>query len=206
MSLFNTFLLFLKSMNRLIFATNNDHKLREIRKILDGHYHIDGLKDIGFREEIAETSHTLEGNAILKARYIQKKFNTDCFADDTGLEIEALSGKPGVHSARYAGIECISENNINKVLKEMQGVKNRKARFRTVIALIKAGEEYLFEGTIKGNIISKKRGTGGFGYDPVFIPDGDTRTFAEMPLEEKNQVSHRAVAIKKLVDFLNDHK
>jgi XTP/dITP diphosphohydrolase len=193
-------------MNRLIFATNNNHKLQEIRTILDGKYHVSGLKAIGFSEEIAETSHTLEGNAILKARYIQKEFNTNCFADDTGLEIEALNGKPGVHSARYAGVDCISENNIQKVLQELQGIGNRKARFRTVIALIKDGREFLFEGTVSGTIIKEKRGSSGFGYDPIFIPEGDTRTFAEMPLEEKNQVSHRAAAIKKLVAFLNGHQ
>ena len=192
-------------MNRLIFATNNQHKLQEIRSILGEKFQVDGLKDIGFNEDIAETSHTLEGNAILKARYIQRKYNTDCFADDTGLEIDALSGKPGVHSARYAGIECISENNISKVLKEMQGVNERNARFRTVIALIKESKEFLFEGTVSGKIIEGKRGKNGFGYDPIFIPDGDTRTFAEMPLDEKNQVSHRAAAINKLVTFLNNH-
>lgn len=193
-------------MNRLIFATNNIHKLHEIKSILKGLYTVEGLHDIGFDEEIAETSHTLEGNAILKARYIQERFQTDCFADDTGLEIDALGGKPGVHSARYAGIECLSESNIRKVLNELDGVEDRKARFRTVIALIKDGREFLFEGIINGKIISEKRGDGGFGYDPIFVPEGENRTFAEMPLEEKNLISHRGLAIKKLTDFLNGNR
>ncbi|MBU2651154.1 MAG: RdgB/HAM1 family non-canonical purine NTP pyrophosphatase, partial [Bacteroidetes bacterium] len=176
-------------MNKLIFATNNPHKLREIRQILKDKFEVDSLQDIGFQEEIAETSHTLEGNAILKARIIQQRYRRDCFADDTGLEIHALGGKPGVHSARYAGEDCIAENNIQKVLSELNGATDRKARFRAVIALILDGKEYLFEGIVNGTIIDTKRGKDGFGYDPIFVPDGKELTFAEMSPEEKNKIS-----------------
>jgi len=191
-------------MNKLIFATNNLHKLREIRQILKGKFEVDSLQDIGFQEEIAETSHTLEGNAILKARLIHQRYRRDCFADDTGLEIHALGGKPGVHSARYAGEDCISENNIQKVLLELNGAKDRKARFRTIIALILDGKEYLFEGIVNGTIISDKRGHDGFGYDPIFVPDGKELTFSEMSPEEKNKISHRGRALKKLTEFLSE--
>jgi len=189
-------------MKKLVFATNNLNKLKEIQQIVGNEYNIVGLKDIGCNEDIPETANTLEGNALLKAKYVKNNYNLDCFADDTGLEIEALNGRPGVHSARYAGDDCISENNIDKVLHELKNIDNRKARFRTVISLILGNKEYSFEGIVNGKIISDKIGNEGFGYDPIFIPDGYKETFAQMPLSEKNKISHRALAMKKLIDFL----
>ena len=189
-------------MKQLVFATNNAHKLDEVRKILGGKFNVLSLKEIGCNDDIAETAETFESNALIKARYIHDKYGYDCFADDSGLEIDALGGAPGVYSARYAGEAHDSEKNMAKVLGQLQGVENRAARFRTVIALILDGKEHLFEGEIAGRIIEERRGAGGFGYDPIFIPDGENRTFAEMDDAQKNGISHRARAVKKLVAFL----
>jgi XTP/dITP diphosphohydrolase len=189
---------------KLVFATNNAHKLDEIRAILGDKVEVLSLKDIHCEADIPETADTLEGNAALKAEYIYKNFGLDCFADDTGLEVEALGGAPGVYSARYAGGEGHdSEANMKKLLAELDGETNRKAQFRTVICLIEGGAEHLFEGIVKGEIIEKKRGCSGFGYDPVFVPEGYTETFAEMGSEEKNKISHRARATQKLCDYLS---
>ena len=187
---------------KLIFATHNPHKLEEIRKIVGNSYELISLKEIGFSEEIPEEQPTLEGNALQKARYVHQRFGWDCFADDTGLEIEALNNAPGVYSARYAGENHDSEANIQKVLKELHHITHRKARFRTVIALIHGQEEHLFEGIIEGEIIREKRGVEGFGYDPIFRPEGYEQTFAEMPLALKNRISHRGLAVQKLGQFL----
>lgn len=189
---------------KLVFATNNAHKLDEIRAILGDKVEVLSLKDIHCEADIPETADTLEGNAALKAEYIYKNFGLDCFADDTGLEVEALGGAPGVYSARYAGGEGHdSEANMKKLLAELDGKTNRKAQFRTAICLIGGGAEHLFEGIVKGEIIEKKRGCSGFGYDPVFVPEGYTETFAEMGSEEKNKISHRARATQKLCDYLS---
>lgn len=190
-------------MKQLVFATNNAHKLDEVRKILGEKFNVLSLKEIGCNDDIAETAETFDGNALIKARYIRDKYGYDCFADDSGLEIDALGGAPGVYSARYAGEAHDSEKNMAKVLEQLQGIENRAARFRTVIALILDGKEHLFEGEIAGRIIEERRGAGGFGYDPIFIPDGETRTFAEMDDAQKNGISHRARAVKKLVAFLD---
>lgn len=189
---------------KLVFATNNQHKLDEVRKITDGYADIISLSDINCHEDIPETADTLEGNALQKAHYIKDNFGYDCFADDTGLEVEVLDNAPGVYSARYAGLAHDSEANINKLLHEMENKENRKARFRTVIALILDGKEYMFEGIINGSIINEKRGKAGFGYDPIFIPDSYSQTFAEMGNDIKNKISHRAKAIKKLTTFLSN--
>lgn len=186
----------------LVFATNNVHKLMEIRTIIPGGFSILALEDIGCHAEIPETSETLEGNADLKAMFVFEKYGLNCFADDTGLEVEALHGRPGVHSARYAGQDGNADKNIEKLLGEMKGMQNRKARFRTVISLVSEGRVTHFEGIVEGKIISEKRGREGFGYDPVFVPDGYEQTFAEMPLEIKNQISHRGRATRKLVEYL----
>ncbi len=186
----------------LIFATNNAHKLSEIKAAIQQKIEISGLSEIGCAEDIPETSDTLEGNALQKARFIYEKYGKDCFADDTGLEIDALEGRPGVYSARYAGEGKSFEDNMNKVLEELKGNQQRGACFRTVIALILQGKEYLFEGKVCGDILTEKHGTKGFGYDPIFRPDGYDITFAEMPLDEKNRISHRGLAVQKLVDFL----
>lgn len=189
---------------RLVFATNNGHKLEEIRAILGNTVEILSLKDIGCHEDIPETAATLEGNAAQKAEFIYKRYGLDCFADDTGLEVEALGGAPGVYSARYAGGEGHdSEANMRKLLAELAGKDDRKAQFRTVICLIEAGEKHLFEGVVKGKIIEEKRGGSGFGYDPVFVPEGYAETFAEMGNEEKNKISHRARAVQALCAYLN---
>jgi len=190
----------------LVFATNNPHKLFEINQALKNRIHIIGLKDIGCDEDIPETAETIEGNAVQKAKYVSEKFHCHCFADDTGLEIDCLQGRPGVYSARYAGEEKSFEANMNKVLEEMQGVENRKARFRCVIALLIDGELHLFEGIINGSITTEKHGKEGFGYDPIFLPEGYNRTFAEMDIEEKNLISHRGLAVEKLTAFLIDKK
>lgn len=188
---------------KLVFATNNAHKLDEIRAILGDRVEVLSLKDIHCEADIPETADTLEGNAALKAEYIYKNYGLDCFADDTGLEVEVLGGAPGVYSARYAGGEGHdSEANMKKLLVELEGKTNRKAQFRTAICLIEGGMEHLFEGVVKGEIIEKKRGCSGFGYDPVFVPEGYTETFAEMGNEEKNKISHRARATQKLCDYL----
>ena len=189
-------------MKTLVFATNNAHKLEEVRAILGNDFQIASLKEIGCYDDIPETADTLEGNAMQKAQYIKEKFGMDCFADDTGLEVEALNNAPGVFSARYAGPGHDSEANMKKLLSEMQGKENRKARFRTVIALLLDGKEYTFEGIVKGNIIEEKRGDSGFGYDPIFVPEGYDLTFAELGNDIKNKISHRAEAVKKLSAFL----
>lgn len=188
----------------LIFATNNAHKVKEIKNAVNGKYDVKSLAEIGCTDDIPETEPTLEGNARLKSEYVVNKFNVNCFADDTGLEIEALNGEPGVYSARYAGEQCSFEDNMNKVLENLEGKENRKAKFRTVISLILEGKEYQFEGSVEGEILKEKSGTEGFGYDPIFRPDGYKETFAEMPLDLKNQISHRGRAVKKLVEFLNN--
>lgn len=191
-------------MRKLVFATNNAHKLEEIRAILGEKVEILSLKDIHCDTDIPETADTLEGNAALKAEFIYEHYGLDCFADDTGLEVEALGGAPGVYSARYAGGEGHdSEANMKKLLKELSGETNRKAQFRTAICLIEGGEKHLFEGVVKGEIIEEKRGNSGFGYDPVFVPEGFEQTFAELGAEVKNQISHRARAVQCLCEYLN---
>lgn len=189
-------------MKKIVFATNNAHKLKEIREITNGKIEILSLADIDSHDEIEEPGETLEENALIKARFVKEKYGFDCFADDTGLEVEALNNAPGVYSARYAGEACRPEDNMRKLLSELQGETNRKARFRTVIALLFEGKEYFFEGEIQGQIIEEKKGNEGFGYDPVFQPDGYDKTFAELGEEQKNKISHRALAVNKLVDFL----
>ena len=186
----------------LVFATNNQHKLKEVQALLGNHFRLLSLIDIGFDEEIPEDFDTLQDNALQKARYINSRFGYNCFADDTGLEVDALNGEPGVYSARYAGEAKNPHDNIVKLLNNLIGVKNRHAQFRTVIALILNGSEYLFEGKLEGEIIEEGRGGDGFGYDPIFLPEGYNQTFAEMPLDVKNQISHRGRAVVKLVDFL----
>lgn len=190
-------------MKRLVFATNNAHKLEEVSAILGDKIELLSLKDINCQTDIPETADTLEGNALLKSSYIFRNYHLDCFADDTGLEVEALDGAPGVYSARYAGGEGHNaEANMLKLLHEMESKENRKAQFRTVISLILDGKKYLFEGVIKGEIIKEKRGDSGFGYDPVFVPEGYNQTFAELGNDIKNRISHRALAVNKLCDFL----
>jgi len=190
-------------MSELIFATNNLHKLTEIKSIIGDKFSIKSLQQIGCNEDIPETAPTLEGNALLKAEFVFNRYGKNCFADDTGLEIEALNGRPGVFSARYATNGHDFEANIDKVLSELSGIENRKARFRTVIALILDGSVHYFEGIVNGEIIAERKGGKGFGYDPVFLPDGYQLTFAEMSLSEKNTISHRAKAVNRLVEFLN---
>ena len=189
-------------MRKIVFATNNQHKLSEVRNILSDDFEIISLKELGFNDDIPETGVTLAENASQKSQFIFEKFQVDCFSDDTGLEVEALNGAPGVYSARYAGEKATYEDNVNKLLFEMKGQTNRKAAFKTVISLILDGKEYLFEGKVEGEIVPYKRGVGGFGYDPVFLPAGFDKTFSEMPPELKNKISHRGKATAKLVDFL----
>lgn len=189
-------------MHTLVFATNNPHKAREIEQILGGNYRILTLKDIGCQEDIEETENTLEGNALLKARYVKSKYGYDCFSEDTGLEVEALGGAPGVHTARYAGDSRSPEANIALLLQNLENKVLRNARFRTIIALIINGKEVIFEGVCPGRIAFSKRGDGGFGYDPVFIPEGFEQTFAELGEEVKNRISHRAQATEKLRSVL----
>lgn len=188
----------------LVFATNNKHKIREISDLLDKNFRILGLADLGITEDIPEEAETLEENALFKARYVHEKTGLNVFADDTGLEVSSLGGAPGVYSARYAGESKSFDDNIEKLLREMMDLSERSARFRTVIALIIDGSEYLFEGTVEGEIIRERRGSGGFGYDPVFLASGYDLTFAEIPLSEKNRISHRAIAMRKLIGFLSD--
>jgi XTP/dITP diphosphohydrolase len=188
---------------KIIFASNNLNKIREINNVLGNSFTLLGLKDINMNEDIPENEMTLEGNALYKARHIFKATGMNVFADDTGLEVEVLNGRPGVHSARFAGENKNSDANIEKLLSLLKNSSNRNARFKTVIALILDGKEYIFEGIVRGTIIDEKRGREGFGYDPVFIPDGKTLTFAEMNLDEKNSISHRARAVEKLKLFLN---
>lgn len=190
-------------MKTLVFATNNKHKLDEVRKITANLVNIVSLAEINCHDDIPETADTLEGNALLKAQYIKEHYGFDCFADDTGLEVESLNNAPGVYSARYAGPENNAEANMNKLLKALEGKENRKARFRTVIALILNGKEYQFDGIINGSITESKKGDCGFGYDPIFMPEGQTQTFAELGDDIKNTISHRALAVKKLAEFLS---
>ncbi|MBN8692182.1 MAG: non-canonical purine NTP diphosphatase [Bacteroidetes bacterium] len=186
----------------LVFVTANAHKAAEVQKVVSTAIKIVSLKDINCNDDIEETATTFQGNALLKAKHVYNKYNKNCFADDSGLEVEALNNEPGVFSARYAGVPKSDEKNTAKLLKNLEGIENRKARFRTVIALILDGKEYLFEGIIEGTIAQQPIGTNGFGYDPVFIPAGYTKTFAQMTAEEKNQISHRAIAVSKMNEFL----
>ncbi|CAI8365476.1 MAG: Non-canonical purine NTP pyrophosphatase [Flavobacterium sp. SCGC AAA160-P02] len=188
---------------KLVFATNNHHKLKEVQKMLPSSIQLLSLKDICCFEEIEETAMTLEGNATLKANYITEKYGYDCFADDTGLEVTSLNGEPGVLSARYAGEYGNSEKNMEKLLNKLAEKTNRNAQFRTAVAFNIKNEKYLFEGICKGQILKKKSGDGGFGYDPIFRPEGYSKSFADMSFEEKNKISHRGIAIQKLVQFLN---
>lgn len=187
---------------KLLFATHNKNKLSEVKALMPNNIDLIGLSDLNFHEDIAETESTIEGNASLKSQSIYKITGINCFSDDSGLLVDALNGEPGVHSARYAGEHKNDEDNIQKLLRELTGKENRKAHFKTVMSLIIDGQEYLFEGKIYGNITTEKRGANGFGYDPVFIPDGYTKTFAEMAKEEKSSISHRGIALKQLIAFL----
>lgn len=189
---------------KLVFATNNRHKLDEVRAIVGDRVEVLPLNDIECHDEIPETADTLQGNALIKARYIYDKYGLNCFADDTGLEVEALGGEPGVYSARYAGEECSSEANMQKLLHNLTGKSNRNAQFRTVIALIINGEEKLFNGIVKGSITEEKRGDSGFGYDPIFIPEGFSESFAQMSSEQKNSISHRYRATEQLSNYLKE--
>lgn len=190
---------------KILFATNNAHKLTEVQAVLGDSYTLVTPRDCGVTEEIPETQPTLEGNALQKARYLYERTGLDCFADDTGLEVEALGGAPGVHSARYATDDHDFAANNRLLLQNLAGEENRRARFRTVVALILGGREYLFEGVVEGQIIDRETGHEGFGYDPLFRPDGYDRTFAQMTTEEKNAVSHRARAVRKLAAFLHEY-
>ncbi len=189
-------------MREIVFATNNKNKLAEMRQIMDGLYCVMSLEELGCHEEIVEDADTIQGNAKIKADFITNKYHVDCFADDTGLEVEALNGAPGVYSARYAGEHCSYQDNVNKMLNAMKGCENRRAAFRTVIALNLNGETYFFEGRCDGQITKEQRGSEGFGYDPIFQPDGFDLTFAELGSEAKNSISHRGRATKKLIEFL----
>ncbi|WP_439473946.1 non-canonical purine NTP diphosphatase [Algoriphagus formosus] len=187
---------------KICFATNNSKKIEEVRAALPKSIEIVSLKEIGCEEELPETGDTLDHNAFQKARYVKEKYSVDCFADDTGLEVEALQGEPGVYSGRYAGEPRSDERNVDLLLKNLSGISNREAQFRTVIALILGEDEYAFEGVAKGMIIEERRGEKGFGYDPIFVPEGMNRTFAELDMEEKNRISHRGKAVHALVQFL----
>ena len=192
-------------MRDIVFATNNKNKLAEMRQIMDGLYHVLSLEELGCHEEIIEDADTIQGNAKIKADYITNNYHVDCFADDTGLEVEALNGAPGVYSARYAGEHWSYQDNVNKMLNAMKDCENRKAAFRTVIALNLDGETYYFEGRCDGQITKEQRGLEGFGYDPIFQPDGYEQTFAELGSEVKNSISHRGRATRKLIEFLKTH-
>lgn len=187
---------------RLVFATNNKHKLEEVQKAVGDSFEILSLKEVAGDVDIEETGTILEENAKIKAMYVLDNHGLNCFADDTGLEIEALNGEPGVYSARYAGENCSFDDNMNKVLEKMKGMDNRKAKFRTVIHLVIDGKEKVFVGEVNGTITREKQGEKGFGYDPIFMPDGYNKTFAELSMEEKNKISHRGLATKKLIEFL----
>lgn len=189
-------------MERLVLASNNPHKIEEMNQVIGSSFLLKGLADIECFEELPETQETIEGNALQKAQYVFDNYNYVCFSDDSGLEVEALNGNPGVHSAYYAGPQRNADDNIKKLLKNLDGVQNRNAQFRTVIALVEASGYKLFEGIISGEILLERRGVGGFGYDPIFKPYGHTKTFAEMSIEEKNKISHRAIAIHKLAEYL----
>ena len=188
-------------VKKIVFATGNSNKLKEINSVINS-FKIVGLKDLGITEEIPETGDTLMKNALQKAKYVYNKTGLDCFSDDTGLEIEALNYRPGVYSAMYAGPDCNTENNIRKVLQELEESTNRKAQFKTVIALILNGKEYFFEGVVSGVILKERSGKGGFGYDPIFKPVGYEESFAVMTIDQKNEISHRGLAVKKLINFL----
>ena len=190
---------------KLVFATNNRHKLEEVRAIVGNRVEVLSLNDIDCHDDIPETADTLQGNALIKARYIYEKYGMDCFADDTGLEVEELGGEPGVFSARYAGEECNSEANMQKLLHNLTGKNNRNAQFRTVIALIIKGEEKLFNGIVKGTITEEKRGNSGFGYDPIFVPEGFSESFAQMSGDMKNSISHRYRATEQLSNYLKEN-
>lgn len=190
-------------MDKIVFATNNEHKLREIRAILKGRAEVLSLNDINCHADIPETADTLEGNALIKAHYVYDNYGLDCFADDTGLEVDALGGEPGVHTARYAGEEHDTQANMRKLLREMEGKTLRTARFRTAIALIQNGEEHLFSGQVDGYISTEPLGDKGFGYDPVFMPEETGKTFAQLGEDFKNSISHRARAVAKLMEYLN---
>lgn len=193
-------------MKELVFATNNKNKLEELRKIVGDKFKILSLADIGCHDDIAETADNIEGNAEIKAMFVKQNYGYDCFSDDTGLEIDALGGEPGVYSARYGGVAHDSERNIDKVLSEMLGVTDRSARFRTAIALVIGKDLHIFEGEVKGIITTERHGTGGFGYDSIFQPiEGDGSTFAQMTAEQKNSISHRGRAVAKLVDYLKNN-
>jgi XTP/dITP diphosphohydrolase len=187
---------------KLIFATNNQHKLNEVAAIIGNKFELLSLRNIKCFEEIPETKETIEENAFEKASYIYNKYLINCFADDTGLEIEALNGEPGVYSARYAGEACNFDDNIEKVLAKMNGITNRKASFKTVISLIIDGKDYQFKGIVNGVILTERKGSSGFGYDPIFLPDGFKETYAEMNAEKKNEISHRGIATRQLCNFL----
>jgi len=193
-------------MRTIVFATNNNHKLKEVRAIMPSNFEVISLAELGCTEDIPETADSLTGNALLKARYIYQKYKCDCFADDTGLEVDALNGEPGVYSARYAGDECDSAANVQKLLRNLSDMPNRNACFKTVIALILDDSEYLFEGIVEGVITESVRGSNGFGYDPVFVPESFQQTFAELGDDIKNTISHRAKAVSKLADFLTTMK
>ncbi|BCY28852.1 non-canonical purine NTP diphosphatase [Flavobacterium okayamense] len=187
---------------KLVFASNNQNKIAEIKQMLPKSIELLSLEDIGCTEDIPETSNTIEGNAIIKANYVSEKYGYPCFADDTGLEVETLKGEPGVFSARYAGEQKNADDNMNKLLFNLRDKSNRKAQFKTIIALNINNDQHLFEGIIKGEIISEKRGTKGFGYDPIFVPEGFSTTFAEMEMSEKAKLSHRGIATRKLISLL----
>ncbi|MDL5050876.1 non-canonical purine NTP diphosphatase [Oscillatoria amoena NRMC-F 0135] len=191
-------------MKEIVFATNNRHKIAEVQHLLENSVLLRTSEEIGCREELPETQETLEGNAMQKARYVYDRYSVVCFADDTGLEVDALNGEPGVYSARYAGAQKNSEDNINLLLSRLQGKSNRKAQFRCVIALVEPEGVKLFEGIVRGRILEEKRGAGGFGYDPVFLPDQAVKTLAELTLDEKNRISHRGDAVRKLVTYLRE--
>ncbi|KAF2508430.1 non-canonical purine NTP diphosphatase [Flavobacterium zhairuonense] len=191
---------------KLVFASNNKNKIKEIQSILNGSIQLLSLEDIGCLEDIPETANTIEGNAILKADYVTEKYGYDCFADDTGLEVHALNGEPGVYSARYAGEQKNADDNMNKLLEALKGEQNRNAQFKTVIALNLNGKQHLFTGIAKGEITLNKTGNQGFGYDPIFKPENYGETFAELPLETKNKIGHRGKATQQLIDFLNSIK
>jgi XTP/dITP diphosphohydrolase len=191
---------------KLIFASRNENKFLEIEKIIPKNIQLGNLNELNFYDEITENEETIEGNATFKAEFIHSKFGVNVFADDTGLEVEVLNGKPGVHSARFAGIECNSNKNINKLLELLKNKKNRKARFKTIIVLIFKQQIYQFEGIVNGEILYKRKGKNGFGYDSIFKPTGFNKSFAELSIEIKNKISHRAIAMSKLIDFIKEIK
>ena len=192
-------------MKDIVLSTNNAHKLHEVREMLQGIFNVKSLSDIGCHDDIPETADSFAGNALMKAQYVKEHYGYDCFADDSGLECDALNGAPGIYSARYAGTEGHdSEANMDKLLRELEGKNSRNAQFHTVIALLYEGETHFFEGIVRGHITRERSGQQGFGYDPIFMPDGFNRTFAEMTDEEKNSISHRGIAVRQLVAFLQD--